>query len=142
MPARSVRVAKGFTGGAEALHVAEVRHYTALIDRAREQAIERMTEHTRQLGANAVVGMRFDCCVVAENLAVILADGTARRVSPTGWRSYQRRLGACRFEVSSDLGQQHAGRACFHLGRRRRSPRLCPLHARQWSDTAPSCPPS
>lgn len=70
---RSVGVAKGFTGGVEALHVGEVRHYTDLVNQARDQAIQRMMEHARELGANAVVGVRFDSCVVAENLTEILA---------------------------------------------------------------------
>lgn len=33
-----------------------------------EQAVDRMTEHAKQLGANAVLEVRFDSCDVAENL--------------------------------------------------------------------------
>ena len=41
-----------------------------------------MMEHAKQLGANAVLGVRFDSCDVAENLAEILAYGTAVKMSP------------------------------------------------------------
>ena len=56
--------------------------YTDVVNQARGQAVERMMEHAKELGANAVLGVRFDSCDVAENLAEILAYGTAVKVSP------------------------------------------------------------
>ncbi len=80
---RSVGFAKGFTGGFKALKAGEVPQYTDVVNQAREEAVSRLMEHARQLGANAVLGVRFDSSDVAENLAEILAYGTAVVVSPT-----------------------------------------------------------
>ena len=80
---RSVGFAKGFTGGFNALQAGEVPQYTDVVNQAREQAVERMMEHAKELGANAVLGVRFDSCDVAENLAEIPAYGTAVKVSPS-----------------------------------------------------------
>lgn len=80
---RSVGFAKGFTGGFKALQAGEVPQYTDVVNQARQQAVERMMQHARELGANAVLGVRFDSCDVADNLAEILAYGTAVKVSPT-----------------------------------------------------------
>lgn len=80
---RSVGFAKGFTGGFKALQAGEVPQYTDVVNQAREQAVERMMDHAKQLGANAVFGVRFDSCDVAENLAEVLAYGTAVKVSRT-----------------------------------------------------------
>ncbi|MBI1349809.1 MAG: heavy metal-binding domain-containing protein [Actinomycetales bacterium] len=80
---RSVGFAKGFTGGFKALKAGEVPQYTEVVNQAREEAVTRLMEHARQLGANAVLGVRFDSSDVAENLAEILAYGTAVVVSPT-----------------------------------------------------------
>lgn len=78
---RSVGFAKGFTGGFKALQAGEVPQYTDVVNQAREQAVERLMAHAKELGGNAVLGVRFDSCDVAENLAEILAYGTAVVVS-------------------------------------------------------------
>jgi len=80
---RSVGFAKGFTGGFRALKAGEVPQYTDVVDQARREAIERLIAHAQSLGANAVIGVRFDSSDVAENLAEILAYGTAVVISPT-----------------------------------------------------------
>lgn len=80
---RSVGFAKGFTGGFKALKAGEVPQYTDVVNEAREEAVSRLMAHARELGANAVLGVRFDSSDVAENLAEILAYGTAVVVSPT-----------------------------------------------------------
>ena len=80
---RSVGFAKGFTGGFRALKAGEVPQYTDVVDQARREAIERLIAHAQSIGANAVIGVRFDSSDVAENLAEILAYGTAVVISPT-----------------------------------------------------------
>lgn len=74
---RSVGFAKGFTGSFRALKAGEVPQYTEVVDSARTDAVQRMMNHAGQLGANAVLGVRFDSSDVAEGLAEILAYGTA-----------------------------------------------------------------
>jgi uncharacterized protein YbjQ (UPF0145 family) len=55
----------------------EITEYTKLLGESREQAIDRMTEEAKKLGANAIVGVRFSTSEVATHAAEILAYGTA-----------------------------------------------------------------
>lgn len=78
---RSVGFAKGFTGSFKALGAGEVPQYTEVVDKARTEAVERLLAHARQLGANAVVGVRFDSSDMGNGLTEILAYGTGVVVS-------------------------------------------------------------
>jgi len=55
----------------------EITEYTKLLGESREQALDRMTEEAKKLGANAIVGVRFSTSEVASHAAEILAYGTA-----------------------------------------------------------------
>lgn len=61
----------------------EVREYTKMLAEAREQAIDRMLEEAESLGANAVVGVRFQTSMVMQGAAEMLCYGTAVTVEPT-----------------------------------------------------------
>ena len=54
--------------------------YTELCEKARADAFELMLTHAAELGANAVVGMRYDANEVADGVTEVLAYGTAVRV--------------------------------------------------------------
>jgi uncharacterized protein YbjQ (UPF0145 family) len=58
--------------------------YTAMCERAREDAFNLMLEHAAALGANAVVGVRYDANEVGAGITEVLAYGTAVRVEPIG----------------------------------------------------------
>ena len=51
--------------------------YTELCERARQEAFDLMLEHASQLGANAVIGMRYDANDVSQGVTEVLAYGTA-----------------------------------------------------------------
>jgi len=55
----------------------EVVEYTEVIAQAREQAMDRMIENARALGADGVVGVRFSTSYVTRGTAEIMAYGTA-----------------------------------------------------------------
>ena len=55
----------------------ELGEYTEIIAQAREQAIDRMVDEARSMGANAVLGLRFSTFYVTEGAAEIMAFGTA-----------------------------------------------------------------
>ncbi len=48
-----------------------------LCEKTREQAFERMAQHADQLGANAVIGVRYDATEVMQSVAEVLCYGTA-----------------------------------------------------------------
>jgi uncharacterized protein YbjQ (UPF0145 family) len=60
----------------------EVSEYTKLLAEAREQAIDRMVAQAEELGANAIVGLRFSTAQVMSGAAELLAYGTAVVIEP------------------------------------------------------------
>lgn len=55
----------------------EIGDYTKLMGESREQAIDRMVEDAQELGANAIIGVRFSTSEVMDSAAEILVYGTA-----------------------------------------------------------------
>ena len=60
----------------------EVREYTKMLAEAREQAIDRMLEEADALGANAIIGVRFQTSMVMTGAAEMLCYGTAVTIEP------------------------------------------------------------
>lgn len=60
----------------------EVREYTKMLAEAREQSIDRMLEEADAVGANAVVGVRFQTSMVMTGAAEMLCYGTAVTIEP------------------------------------------------------------
>ncbi|MGI9022756.1 MAG: YbjQ family protein [Acidimicrobiales bacterium] len=79
---RSVGALKGISGSFRSLKAGEVPQFTEVVSQARHTAMERLIQHAQQLGANAVVGARFDSSDVGEGMAEIVAYGTAAVVRP------------------------------------------------------------
>jgi uncharacterized protein YbjQ (UPF0145 family) len=55
----------------------EVTEYTQIMAEARDQALDRMVEEARNLGANAIVGLHFSSASIVQHAAEIMAYGTA-----------------------------------------------------------------
>lgn len=60
----------------------ELKGYTQLLMEARQEATDRMVEQAEQLGANAVVNVRYATSSVAQGAAELFAYGTAVRLEP------------------------------------------------------------
>jgi uncharacterized protein YbjQ (UPF0145 family) len=74
---RSMGFAKGIGASFKALAGGEVSEYTRLLEDSRRHAIDRMVLNASMLGANAVIGMRFDSSEIGQSLTEIVAYGTA-----------------------------------------------------------------
>jgi uncharacterized protein YbjQ (UPF0145 family) len=74
---RSRHVGKDLLACLRNLVGGEITEYTKLLGESREQALDRMIEDAKRLGANAIVGVRFSTSEVAAHAAEILAYGTA-----------------------------------------------------------------
>jgi uncharacterized protein YbjQ (UPF0145 family) len=79
---RSMGLAKGFTAALQTMRQGEVSQYTELLEDSRRHAIDRMVDNARLLGANAIIGMRFDSSEIGNSLTEIVAYGTAVVVEP------------------------------------------------------------
>ena len=58
----------------------EISDYTKMLGESREQALDRMIEEAKNLGADAIVGIRFTTSSVMQGAAELLAYGTAVRI--------------------------------------------------------------
>jgi len=74
---RAKHVGRDIMAGLKNLVGGELKGYTQLLHESRQQALERMIEQARQLGANAVVNVRFSTSSVAQGAAELYAYGTA-----------------------------------------------------------------
>ena len=66
----------------QALFGGRISLYTGLAERAREEAYELMVEHAQQMGANAILAMRYDANETTDGITEVLAYGTAVIVEP------------------------------------------------------------
>ncbi len=60
----------------------EIKVYTQLLEQVRAQALQRLGEHAKGLGANAVVSVAFDTSEMGSAMTEVLAYGTAVIVEP------------------------------------------------------------
>lgn len=77
---RARHVGRDILAGMRSLVGGEVAEYTKLMGESREQALDRMMEEARAMGANAVIGLRFTTAEVMNHAAEILVYGTAVRL--------------------------------------------------------------
>ncbi|HTA26917.1 MAG TPA: YbjQ family protein [Bacteroidia bacterium] len=74
---RSRSVVGNIGAGFQALVGGNITIYTTMCEKARSDAFDLMMEHAAQMGANAVIGMRYDTNEVAGAINEVLAYGTA-----------------------------------------------------------------
>lgn len=74
---RSRSVIGNIGASIQALFGGNISLYIELCERAREDAFNQMLTHAGQLGANAVVGVRYDATELAAGITEVLCYGTA-----------------------------------------------------------------
>ncbi len=74
---RAKHVGRDIMAGLKNIVGGELTGYTELLHDSRQQATERMTEQARQLGANAIVNVRFATSAVAQGASELYVYGTA-----------------------------------------------------------------
>ena len=74
---RSKHVGRDIMAGLKNMVGGELKGYTGLLEESRAQATERMQAQATQMGANAVVNVRFSTSSVAAGAAEIYVYGTA-----------------------------------------------------------------
>lgn len=74
---RSRSVVGSIGAGIQSIFGGNITLYEELCEKAREQAFERLLDHAAELGANAIIGMRYDATEIGEGITEVLAYGTA-----------------------------------------------------------------
>jgi len=76
---RAPTIAQGIIGGLKSIIGGRIGAYTEMCEQARQQAYDLLLQHATQLGANAVVGFRYDASEVVsrESATEVLCYGTA-----------------------------------------------------------------
>jgi len=81
---RAPTIAQGIIGGLKNIIGGQIGAYTEMCETARSQAFDAMMQHAAMVGANAIVGVRYDASeVVSKGSATeVLCYGTAVVVEP------------------------------------------------------------
>lgn len=84
---RSRHIGSDMAAGLKNIVGGELKGYTQLLNESRRQALERMVQQAVQLGANAIVNIRFSTASIAQGAAELYVYGTAVRVETADSRS-------------------------------------------------------
>ncbi len=79
---RSRSALGNLAGGIQAFFGGNITIYTELCEHARAEAFDLLVQHAQQIGANAIIGMRYDANEVMEGITEVLAYGTAVVAEP------------------------------------------------------------
>lgn len=82
---RSPTITQGLLGGLKSIIGGQIGAYTEMCEQTRQQAYEKMIDHARELGANAVVGVRYESSDVGTGNSAateVLCYGTAVVIEP------------------------------------------------------------
>jgi uncharacterized protein YbjQ (UPF0145 family) len=74
---RSRGLGGNMVAGLRTVFGGEIHEYTQLLNQSREQALSRLKDNARALGANAIIGVDFDSSEIGQTMTEVLAMGTA-----------------------------------------------------------------
>lgn len=77
---RAPTIGQGILGGLKSIIGGQIGAYTEMCEQAREQAFDRLVDHAQQLGANAIIGLRYESSDVGGERSAateVLCYGTA-----------------------------------------------------------------
>ena len=77
---RSPGLGRGISGSLRALSSGNIPEFVEVCEETRQMAFDAMLEHAVELGANAVIGFRYDATEFSQGISEVLAYGTAVQV--------------------------------------------------------------
>jgi uncharacterized protein YbjQ (UPF0145 family) len=79
---RATGIGRGFIGGIKSIAGGNIEEFTVVCEEARREAFNRMVQHALEIGADAVIGMRYDATEFGQGgTTEVLAYGTAVKLS-------------------------------------------------------------
>jgi len=79
---RAPTIAQGILGSLKSVVGGKIGAYTDMCEQTRSDAFDHLMEHAEQVGANAVVGFRYDSSEIGESATEVLCYGTAVVIEP------------------------------------------------------------
>ena len=77
---RTTGIGRGIIGGIKSIAGGNIEEFTVVCEAARMEAFNRMVQHAHEIGAEAVIGMRYDATEFGQGSTEVLAYGTAVRL--------------------------------------------------------------
>lgn len=74
---RATGIGRGLVGGFKALGGGNIEEYATVCEQARMDAFNRLVTHAHEIGADAIIGMRYDATEFTPGATEVLAYGTA-----------------------------------------------------------------
>jgi len=78
---RATGIGRGIVGGLKSIIGGNIEEWSVVCEAARMEAFNRMVQHAHEIGADAIIGMRYDATEFAQGATEVLAYGTAVRLS-------------------------------------------------------------
>jgi uncharacterized protein YbjQ (UPF0145 family) len=78
---RSPTIGQGILGGINQIFGGNIEAYAQVCEAARQEAYQRMEVHAGEIGADAVIAMRYDATEFSQGATEVLAYGTAVRLA-------------------------------------------------------------
>ena len=79
---RSPGIARGIIGGLKQIVGGNIGQFAHVCEQARSQAYQLMMDHAKEMGADAVIAMRYDATEFSQATTEVLAYGTAVKIAP------------------------------------------------------------
>ena len=79
---RATGIGQGLLGSLRALGGGNIAEFTEVCEAARHDAYQQMVQHALEMGADAIIGMRYDATEFMQGSTEVLAYGTAVRLAP------------------------------------------------------------
>ena len=79
---RATGIGQGLLGSLRALGGGNIAEFTEVCEAARHDAYQQMVQHALEVGADAIIGMRYDATEFMQGSTEVLAYGTAVRLAP------------------------------------------------------------
>ena len=74
---RATGIGRGFIGGLKSIVGGNIEEWSVVCEEARREAFNRMVQHALEIGADAVIAMRYDATEFTQGSTEVLAYGTA-----------------------------------------------------------------
>lgn len=78
---RSPSIAQGILGGLKSIVGGNIEEFAQVCEAARLEAFNRMVTHANAIGADAIIGMRYDATEFSDTTTEVLAYGTAVKLT-------------------------------------------------------------